>query len=87
VENLLVLNNHSKCGQTPQTDINYITNSMCVSPVTEDDVQMVVKTLKGKYPAGYNEIPECLVKECILFIKKPLTFIFNTSLQLGICQI
>jgi hypothetical protein len=32
---------------------------MFASPVTEDDVQMVVKTLKGKYSAGYDEIPKC----------------------------
>jgi hypothetical protein len=44
---------------------------------------MVVKTLKGKYSAGYDKIPECLVKECIQFIKKPVTFIFSMSLHLG----
>jgi hypothetical protein len=70
----------------PQSKINFITNSVFVSPVTEDDVQMVVRTLKGKYSAGYDEIPECLVKEYIQFIKTPLTFIFSMSLQLGIFQ-
>jgi hypothetical protein len=51
--------------------------------ITEDDVQNLVSKLKGKFSAGYDEIPEKLVKECIQFIKKPLTFIFNISLCSG----
>jgi hypothetical protein len=56
---------------------------MFVSPVTEDEVQNVVSKLKGKFSAGYDEIPEKLVKECIQFIKKALTFILNISLYSG----
>jgi hypothetical protein len=47
---------------------------MFVSPITEDEVQNVVSKLKGKLSAGYDEIPEKLVKECIQFIKKTINF-------------
>jgi hypothetical protein len=56
---------------------------MFVSPITEEEVQNLVSKLKEKFSAGYDEILEKLVKECIQFIKKPLTFIFNNSLCSG----
>ena len=56
---------------------------MFVSPITEEEVQNLVSKLKEKFSAGYDEILEKLVKECIQFIKKPLTFIFNKSLCSG----
>jgi hypothetical protein len=39
--------------------------------------------IKETFSVGYDEIPDKLVKECIQFIKKPLTFIFNISLCSG----
>jgi hypothetical protein len=57
---------------------------MFLVPVTEEEVLTVTSKLKGKVSAGYNEIPDNIVKQCIQFIKKPLTFIFNLSLCSGI---
>jgi hypothetical protein len=57
---------------------------MFLVPVTEEEVLKVNSTLKGKFSAGYDEIPDNIVKQCIQFIKKPLTFIFNLSLCSGI---
>jgi hypothetical protein len=47
---------------------------MFLSPVTEEEVQKVTSKLKGKFSAGYDEIPERTVKQCIQFIKNSLTF-------------
>jgi hypothetical protein len=44
----------------------------------------VVKNLKGKFSAGFDEIPENLVKQCIKHIKRPLTHIYNASFECGI---
>jgi hypothetical protein len=43
----------------------------------------VTSKLKGKFSAGYDEIPEKIVKQSTQFIEKPLTFIFNLSLCSG----
>jgi hypothetical protein len=43
-----------------------------------------VINLKGKFAAGFDEIPEVLVKQCLQFITKPLTHVFNFSIKLGI---
>ena len=40
--------------------------------------------LKGKSSAGFDEIPEFLVKCCIKFIKVPLSHVFNISLKFRI---
>jgi hypothetical protein len=40
--------------------------------------------LKNKLTAGYNDIPESLVKQCIQLIKGPLTHIYNVSLRSGV---
>jgi hypothetical protein len=37
--------------------------------------------LKDKLTAGYDDIPESLVKQCIQLIKGPLTHIYNVSLR------
>jgi hypothetical protein len=40
--------------------------------------------LKGKLSAGYDEIPEYVVKQCVKYITKPLGHIYNASLRSGI---
>jgi hypothetical protein len=45
-------------------------NLMFHLSVTEEEVQKVISKLKGKFLAGYNEIPENIVKQCIQLIKK-----------------
>jgi len=51
-----------------------------VSPVTEDEVQVEVNILKGKFSAGYEEIPQFLVKECLQFILQ-LSFVISHELH------
>jgi potassium voltage-gated channel Eag-related subfamily H protein 8 len=40
--------------------------------------------LKGIFSAGYDEIPDRLVKQCIKLIKNPLSYIYNASSDSGI---
>jgi potassium voltage-gated channel Eag-related subfamily H protein 8 len=61
----------------------FIKNSTFLASLTEEEVLNVTIKLKGKFSAGYNEIPEKIVKQSIQFIKKPLTFIFNLSICSG----
>ena len=71
-------------GQSAQTKIKYNPNTMFVYPVTEDELNRVVSKLQGKSATGFDQIPEFLVKECIQYIKKPLIFIFNISINQSI---
>jgi hypothetical protein len=54
-------------------DIKQCPNSIFISPVTEEEVVSTAKNLKHKLTAGYDDIPESLVKQCIQLIKGPLT--------------
>jgi hypothetical protein len=56
---------------------------MFLSPITENEVEKTVKALKNKLSAGIDEIP-CVVKQCIKVLKRPLTNIYNASLESGI---
>jgi hypothetical protein len=49
-------------------------------------VESLTKGIKGKHSAGYDDVPECIVKQCIVkqciqLVKKPLTHIYNVSLN------
>jgi hypothetical protein len=70
---LLTQNSKTHNSQKVQQKINSCDNTIFVFPVTEDEVECVVKKLKGKFSTGFYEIPENLVKRCIKHIKKPLT--------------
>jgi hypothetical protein len=45
---------------------------MFVFSVTEIEIVEVVKNFRGKYSAGTDEIPDCVVKKCIEAVKWPL---------------
>jgi len=60
------------------------TKTMFLIPVTENEVENVAKGLKNKSSAGIDEISDCVVKQCIIRLKKPLTNIYNASLESGI---
>jgi hypothetical protein len=57
---------------------------MFLLPVTENEMGKVVKDLKKKSSAGIDEVHDCIVKQCIQLLKKPLTNIYNASLESGI---
>ncbi|PNF20311.1 hypothetical protein B7P43_G13693 [Cryptotermes secundus] len=83
-EDLLANNiNHSPV-QTSQQRIQYQTNTMFWLPITEIEIERVIKSLRGKPSAGFDEIPEYLAKRCSQYIKKPLVHIFNASLKSGV---
>jgi hypothetical protein len=58
--------------------------TMFLFPVTENEVENVAKGLKKKSSAGIDGIPDCIVKQCIQLLKKPLTNIYNASFDSGI---
>jgi len=57
---------------------------MSVAPVTETEVEQVIKGLKNNSSPGFDEIPTSLVKQCLCHFIKPLVHVFNVSLQTGI---
>jgi len=60
------------------------TKTIFLIPITENEVEKVAKSLKDKSSAGIDEIPDSVVKKCITQLKKPLTNIYNASLESGI---
>ena len=58
--------------------------SIFFTPVTENEVVEVAKSLKNKFATGNDDIPDYIVKQCIDYLKKPLTDIYNASLESGI---
>jgi hypothetical protein len=75
--------NKGSCSKLHQ-EIKHCPNSMFIPPVTETEVVSLTKSLKGKPAAGFEDIPEYLVKQCIQLIKEPLTYIYNVSLNSGV---
>jgi len=65
-------------------EIKHCPNSIFISPVTEEEVLSLAKNLKDKLTAGYDDVPESLVKQCIQLIKGPLTHVCNVSLRSGV---
>jgi hypothetical protein len=51
-----------------------------VLPITENEVEYVIKNFKAKFSAGYDEILEYVVKQCKKFVKGPLAHIYNISI-------
>jgi hypothetical protein len=64
--------------------LNTCSKAIFIKPVSEDQVEKVIKNLKGKLSAGINEGPDLVVKKCMKSIKKHLTNICNASLESGI---
>jgi hypothetical protein len=47
-------------------EIKHCPNSVFISPVTEEEEEVsLAKNLKDKLTAGYDDIPESLVKKCV----------------------
>jgi hypothetical protein len=84
VEDLVEKNRSKYSNRLPQMLVDRNPNSMYLFPITEGEIVTVVSRLKGKASAGADEIPDFIVKECIEFIKKPLNFIFNKSINQGV---
>jgi hypothetical protein len=62
-------------------EIKHFPNSIFIHPLTEEEVISLTKSLKSKPTAGYDDIPEKLVKQCIHLIQGSLALIFKLSLN------
>jgi len=58
--------------------------TMFVAPVTETEVEQVIKGLKNNSYAGFDEIPVFLVKQCLCYFIKTMVHIYNVSVQTAI---
>ena len=57
---------------------------MFIYPVTEIEMERVIKSLKNCSSAGFDEIHMSVVKQCLGYFTKPLVHIYNVSFQTGI---
>jgi hypothetical protein len=55
-----------------------------IAPVTEIEVEQIIKGLKTNSAAGFDEMPMSLVKQCLDYFVKSLTHIYNVSFQTSI---
>jgi hypothetical protein len=64
--------------------INTCTQTIFVNPVSETEVEKVIKNLKGKCSSGFDDVTDSIVKKCVQFIKKPLAYVCYASFASGI---
>jgi hypothetical protein len=62
-------NKNNKNTQLQKQRINCCPNTIFLHPVTEYEIECVTDSLKCMLSAGYDEIPEFLVKKCINYVK------------------
>jgi hypothetical protein len=60
----------------------YNQNSVFVYPVTENEVKHVINRLEGSHVAGFDNVPEVIMK-CVQLVTIPLVHIFNLSFLTG----
>ena len=83
---ILLMNNKIKNNthpNKPQMIIKGCNKSFFFSPVDEHEIVKLAKSLKNKFTSGCDDIHDAVVKQCIEVLKKPLTDIFNASLESG----
>jgi hypothetical protein len=73
VEEIIKQNNYPSNAHIAQSKIEYCPNSIFMLPITENEVEYVIKKFKGKYSAGYDEIPEYVVKQCAKICNRTLS--------------
>jgi hypothetical protein len=81
---LLNRNSSKNKAQLPNQRINCCSKPIFLDPVTEDEIECVIKSLKDKLSAGHNEIPQYLLKQCLKYITKLPVHIYCTLLHSGI---
>jgi hypothetical protein len=83
VENIKKDNNFVPSINVSARNQHYCHNTMFPSPVTANEVESIMKGLKGSSSTGFDEIPERIVKSSVE-IKKQLDHSYNISFQTGI---
>ena len=53
-------------------------------PISEGEIKSIMNSLKSKNSSGYDGIPTKILKLCRNQVSKPLAFIFNKSISMGI---
>ena len=53
-------------------------------PISEGDIKSIISSLKSKNSSSYDGIPTKILKLCRNQVSKPLAFIFNKSISMGI---
>jgi hypothetical protein len=81
VEELVKQNSNRRSDN--KLEIKLCLNSIFIYPVTGEVISLT-KSLKGKPTAGYDDMPDSLVEQCIQLIKGPLAHIYNASLGSGV---
>jgi hypothetical protein len=84
IEDLLSEVNYHCPQQYLEFQIKNCSKTMFVAPVTETEVEQIIKGLKNNSSSGFDEIPTSLVKQCLCHFIKPLVHIYNVSFQTGI---
>ena len=63
---------------------NTCPQTIFINPVSENEVEKVIKNLKGKHSSGFDDVTDSIVKKCVQFVKTPLADICNASFTSGI---
>jgi len=63
--------------------MTYNQNSVFIYPLTENDVKHVINRLEGSHSAGFDNVPEVIMKCCVQLVTILLTHIFNLSFLTG----
>jgi uncharacterized protein YutD len=59
-------------------------SQMNIIPVTEEEIQSIIRSMKAKDSSGYDGISTKILKMCNPVISKPLCYICNKSIQTGV---
>jgi hypothetical protein len=67
-------NKNCKIDHATRNDVIQNPNVLFLTPATEEEVLQISKELKMKSSAGYDEIPDMTIKQCIHIVKKTFDF-------------
>ena len=71
VDELIEQNKYSQSYHKKQIKTIYCADSMAMFPITEQEVERVIRNLKGKLSAGHDDIPEHIIKQSAIFLIAP----------------
>ena len=64
--------------------INKCPKTIFLNPVSEKEIEKVIKNLKGKHSSGFDDVTDSIVKKSVQFVKTPIANICNASFTSGI---
>jgi hypothetical protein len=80
---ILSNNQVTKTNEINVNAVKYNSNSMFLTPTTEEEVVDIIKGLGNKKSTGIDDIPDYIIKKCYPRIKTALTHIINLSFETG----